>query len=141
MPLGFGDRVALSLVVTELKVGGGVLKVDYGTTQEIVRRIKQVVVEVPNVEHNRRGSLEIGHIVEHLDRLEINWVQTVLDFAGLVCCTLWVPNGDVGICGAISIGGGDVTALEDKTADLFGAKTSGRWLLPGIVLFVVDGAI
>jgi hypothetical protein len=96
---------------------------------------------VPNVEHDRRGSLEISHIVKHFDRLEINWVQTVLDCAGSVRSTFWVPDGDVRIGGAISIGGGDVAALEDKTADLFGAKTSGRGLLPGIVLLVVDGAI
>jgi hypothetical protein len=32
MPLRFGNRVALGLVVTELKVSGGVLEVDNGTT-------------------------------------------------------------------------------------------------------------
>ena len=103
MPVGLGHSIALIFIVTILKVSLRVAEINDSTPEEIVRRVQDVVIVVPYVKDNRRRRLQISHIVKHLDRLEIDRVQTVLNHARSVGLALWVPNRDVGVRRAVRV--------------------------------------
>jgi len=88
------------------------------------------------------SSFDSVHVINHLQSLEIDRVQAVLDNARFnFLIVIGVPKLNEGIGSAIGISSRDVSALEDETSDLARLPQSlGRRFCPGCMLLEVDGA-
>ena len=147
MPFGLGDSVAVSLFVCGsvgvVQVGAGLVQVDGAAAKEIVAVLGyQVNILVPQIHNDRRRSFESVHVVNHLQSLEIDRVQAILDNARFnFLIVIGVPKLNEGIGSAIGISSRDISALKDETPDFARLLQSlGRRFCPGCMLLEVDGA-
>ena len=56
----------------------------------------KALIPVPDVHNDRRGLLDISHIVQHFESFKVDWIEAILNDPSLnLLLVVWIPETDV----------------------------------------------